>query len=142
VAKDFDRKVVPGLAKTWSVSDDGLTWSFDLKDGIKLHDGTALDATALKASFERALSPDLKSPVAGSLLGPVDSMTANGQSLQIKLKQPFAIFLDNMADPRIARQRRRRAGERRRVRPAAGEQWTVEILSVASGHQHQPRPES
>src|SRR5215470_1382390 len=102
VARDFDRKVVPGLAKSWSVSDDGLTWSFDLKDGVKLHDGTPLDAAALKASFERALSPDLKSPIAGSLLGPVDSMTANGQSLQIKLKQPFAIFLDNMADPRIA----------------------------------------
>jgi peptide/nickel transport system substrate-binding protein len=102
VAKDFERKIVPGLAKSWKVSDDGLTWSFDLKDGIKLHDGTPLDAAALKASFERALSPELKSPIAGSLLGPVDSMTASGQSLQVKLKKPFAIFLDNMADPRIA----------------------------------------
>jgi peptide/nickel transport system substrate-binding protein len=102
VSKDFDRKIVPGLAKSWNVSSDGLTWTFDLKGSVKLHDGTALNAAALKASFERALSPELKSPIAGSLLGPVDSMTASGQSLQIKLKQPFAIFLDNMADPRIA----------------------------------------
>jgi peptide/nickel transport system substrate-binding protein len=102
VAKDFDRKIVPGLARSWKVSDDGLNWSFDLKDGVKLHDAMPLDAAALKASFERALSPDLKSPIAGSLLGPVETMTATGQTLQIKLKQPFAIFLDNMADPRIA----------------------------------------
>ncbi len=102
VAKDFDRKIVPGLAKSWKVSEDGLTWSFDLRDGVKLHDGTPLDAAALKASFERALTPELKSPVAASLLGPVDSMAASGQTLQVKLKKPFAIFLDNMADPRIA----------------------------------------
>src|SRR5262249_24644447 len=70
VSKDFDRKLAPGLAKTWQVSRDGLMWNFDLKDGIKLHDGTPLDAAALKASFERALSPDLKSPIAGSLRGP------------------------------------------------------------------------
>lgn len=102
VAKDFDRKIVPGLAKSWKVSDDGLNWTFEIKDGVKLHDGTPLDAAALKASFERALSPELKSPIAGSLLGPVDTITATGQSLQIKLKQSFSVFLDNMTDSRIA----------------------------------------
>jgi peptide/nickel transport system substrate-binding protein len=102
VARDFDRKIVPGLARSWNLSDDGLTWSFELKDGIKLHDGTPLDAAALRASFERALNPELKSPIAGSLLGPVDSISSSGQSLQVKLQKPFAIFLDNMADPRTA----------------------------------------
>jgi peptide/nickel transport system substrate-binding protein len=102
VARDFDRKIVPGLARSWSLSDDGLTWSFELKDGVILHDGTPLDAAALRASFERALSSELKSPIAGSLLGPVDTMSSSGQTLQVRLKQPFAIFLDNMADPRIA----------------------------------------
>jgi len=102
VSKDFDGKIAPGLAKSWKVSNDGLTWSFDIKDGVKLHDGAPLDAAAIKASFERALSPETKSPIAGSLLGPVDSITATGQTLTIKLKNPFAIFLDNMSDPRIA----------------------------------------
>jgi peptide/nickel transport system substrate-binding protein len=102
VSKDFDGKIAPGLAKSWQVSNDGLTWSFDIKDGVKLHDGTSLDAAAIKASFERALSPETKSPIAGSLLGPVESITATGQTLTIKLKNPFAIFLDNMSDPRIA----------------------------------------
>jgi peptide/nickel transport system substrate-binding protein len=102
VSKDLDGKIAPGLAKSWNVAADGLTWTFEIKDGVKLHDSTPLDAAALKASFDRALSPDTKSPVAGSLLGPVDTIQAAGQTLTIKLKNPFAIFLDNMSDPRIA----------------------------------------
>jgi len=102
VSKDLDGKIAPGLAKSWNVAADGLTWTFELKDGIKLHDATPLDATAVKASFERALSPDTKSPIAASLLGPVETITAAGQTLTVKLKTPFAIFLDNMSDPRIA----------------------------------------
>ena len=102
VSKDFDGKIAPGLAKSWNVAADALTWTFEIKDGVKLHDGTPLDAAAIKASFERALSPDTKSPIAGSLLGPVDSIQAAGQTLTVKLKNPFAVFLDNMSDPRIA----------------------------------------
>ncbi len=102
VSKDFDGKIAPGLAKGWKVSDDGLTWTFEIKDGVKFHDGTPLDASAIKASFERALSPDTKSPIAGSLLGPVDAIATTGQTLTVQLKKPFAIFLDNMSDPRIA----------------------------------------
>jgi peptide/nickel transport system substrate-binding protein len=102
VARDFDRKIVPGLARSWNLSDDGLTWTFELKDAVKLHDGTQLDAYALRASFERALNPELKSPIAGSLLGPVDTISSSGQTLQVKLQEPFAIFLENMADPRTA----------------------------------------
>src|SRR6266542_3934770 len=83
VSKDFDGKIAPGLAKGWKVSDDGLTWTFEIKDGVKFHDGTPLDASAIKASFERALSPDTKSPIAGSLLGPVDAIATTGQTLTV-----------------------------------------------------------
>jgi peptide/nickel transport system substrate-binding protein len=58
-AVDRDGKVVPGLAASWTVSDDGLTWTFRLHDGVRFHDGTPFDAAVAKFSLDRAR--DLKS---------------------------------------------------------------------------------
>lgn len=102
VTKDFDKKIVPSLAKQFSVSQDGLKWTFVIKERIKFHDGSPLDAAAVKASMERALAPETKSPIAGSLLGPVSAIDADELTLTITLKEPFVIFLDNMSDPRSA----------------------------------------
>jgi peptide/nickel transport system substrate-binding protein len=49
-------KIVPALAESWTVSDDGLTYTFKLRQGVKFHDGTALDAAAVKANFDRWLT--------------------------------------------------------------------------------------
>ena len=46
-------KVAPGLATEWTSSEDGLTWDFTIRDGVKFHDGTDLDAAAVCANFER-----------------------------------------------------------------------------------------
>lgn len=46
-------KVAPGLATEWKGSEDGLTWDFTIRDGVKFHDGTALDAAAVCTNFER-----------------------------------------------------------------------------------------
>ncbi len=44
---------VPELAKSWEGSEDGLTWTFDLQDGVTFHDGTPFNAEAVCANFER-----------------------------------------------------------------------------------------
>ena len=54
-------KIVPALAESWSMSPDGLTWTFKLRKGVKFHDGTTLDAEAVKYNFDRLL--DEKKPV-------------------------------------------------------------------------------
>jgi peptide/nickel transport system substrate-binding protein len=46
-------EIVPALATEWSVSDDGLTYTFKLREGVTFHDGTALDAAAVKYNFDR-----------------------------------------------------------------------------------------
>lgn len=46
-------KVVPKLAKSWKHSPDGLTWTFDLRQGVKFHDGTAFNADAVCQNFQR-----------------------------------------------------------------------------------------
>ena len=99
IAKDPEGKYVPGLAKKWTVSPDGLTWTFDLKDGVKFQDGTPFDANAMKATFDRALDPATKSPIAGGLLGPVKGVEAkDAHTLVLTLKQPFSPLLDNLSD--------------------------------------------
>ncbi len=50
-----ENTVAPGLATSWSVSDDGLSWTFTLREGVTFHDGTPLDAAAVKASFDRTI---------------------------------------------------------------------------------------
>src|SRR5262245_53973680 len=49
--------VVPGLAESWTTSSDGLVWTFKLRRGVRFHDGTPLDAAAVKFTFDRVIDP-------------------------------------------------------------------------------------
>lgn len=101
ITKDLRGNFTAGLARSWTVSGDGLTWTFQLKDGIKFHDGTPMNAQAVEFTVKRALAPETKSPIAAALFGPVASVQAAGaNSVVIKLKEPFSPFLDNLTDPR------------------------------------------
>src|SRR5881397_3810014 len=48
-------EIVPGLAESWTTSADGLTWTFKLRKGVRFHDGTPLDAAAVKFTFDRVI---------------------------------------------------------------------------------------
>ena len=99
IAKDLEGNYVPGLATSWEASEDGLTWTFTLREGVTFHDGTPLDAAAVVQTFERALDPETNSPIAGSLLGPVESIEVTGDmSFALTLNEPFAPFLENLTD--------------------------------------------
>lgn len=54
---DDQMKIVPRLAERWEVADDGVTWTFHLREGVTFHDGSPLDAAAVAASFARVLDP-------------------------------------------------------------------------------------
>ena len=49
-----DGSVGPGLATSWEISEDGLTYTFTLAEGVKFHDGTTFDAEDVKFSLDRA----------------------------------------------------------------------------------------
>lgn len=55
---DGTGRVMPGLAESWTVSDDGLTYTFSLRQGVLFHDGTTFDSADVKFSLERAKAPD------------------------------------------------------------------------------------
>ena len=56
----FDRNgdIVPALAESWTISDDGLTWAFQLRNDVLFHDGSPLTLADIVAKFERARDPD------------------------------------------------------------------------------------
>src|SRR5690606_16843088 len=56
----FDRTgaIVPALATEWNTSEDGLTWTFTLRDDVTFHDGSPLTTADVIAKFERAMDPD------------------------------------------------------------------------------------
>ena len=55
---DQSGAVQPGLARDWTISEDGLTYTFTLQDGVTFHDGTAFDAEDVKFTFDRILAED------------------------------------------------------------------------------------
>lgn len=102
-----DTEINPGLAKEWKPSEDGLTYTFQLEEGIKFHDGTDFNAEAVVANFERWANGSGEdfyyySSMFGGYKGDeghvIDSVTADGDyTVVFKLKRPQAPFLKNLA---------------------------------------------
>ncbi len=99
VAFDNDMKLVPKLAESWVISEDGKTYTFRLRPGVVFHDGTPLNAEAVKFTFERALGAlDGKKSRYATLLTQLDSVEAvDNLVVAFHLKNTFAPFLNNLA---------------------------------------------
>jgi peptide/nickel transport system substrate-binding protein len=90
-------EIVPRLATSWTVSDEGKTVTFKLREGVKFHDGTPFDAASVKANIERAKTSQTsrrKSEVASvTSVEVVDPLT-----VAFKLKQADAPLLAQLTD--------------------------------------------
>lgn len=92
VYPDMDNMAQPLLADTWETSEDGLTWTFHLKDGVKFHDGTDLEASDVVYSMRRLQT--LGEGFAYLFTNYVDSCEApDKQTVVFHMKQSFAPFL-------------------------------------------------
>ena len=81
-------KIVPDLAKSWEVLDEGRTYVFHLVEGVKFHDGTEFTAQVAKWNFERILDPDVKSWVR-PYYEEIDKVEAVDQyTLRVQMKEP------------------------------------------------------
>jgi peptide/nickel transport system substrate-binding protein len=63
---------IPGLAESWTISSDGLVYTFKLREDVKFHDGTAFNAKAVDANLQYILNPDHVSQKAIMMLGPIE----------------------------------------------------------------------
>lgn len=97
--EDDGATIRDGLAKEWTVSDDGLTYRFTLKDNLKFFNGKDLTAKSVEASFRRWQDPATKS-INLVLMGPLNQVTAlNEKTVEFTLTDPFLDFLIRLALP-------------------------------------------
>tara|TARA_R110000850_G_scaffold20404_24_gene60685 strand:+ start:1272 stop:2750 length:1479 start_codon:yes stop_codon:yes gene_type:complete len=94
---DSTGAVIPGLAKSWEISEDGLTYTFALNEGVTFHDGTTMDAEDVKFSLDRIGAEDSANAqkalyAAISEVNVIDPMT-----VEIKLSEPNGNMLFNLA---------------------------------------------
>mgnify|MGYP006168353019 FL=1 len=94
---DSDLSVVPGLAKSWDVSSDGLTYTFNLHSGVTFHDGSTMDAVDVISSISRVQNTDIASPLASRVSPIVDMSMVDNETVQLKLNEPFAAILSSLA---------------------------------------------
>ena len=88
--------VQPGLAESWTISDDGLTYTFSLHDGVTFHDGTSFDAEDVKFTFERLLAADSVN-AQKALYAPISEVSAiDPLTVEFTLSRPDGLFLFNL----------------------------------------------
>jgi peptide/nickel transport system substrate-binding protein len=88
---------VPALAESWTPSDDGLTWTFKLRDGAMFSDGTPVTAEDVKFSLDRWANPDIQKNYAG-IASAADTVTiVDPSTIEITLERPDGAFLDGLA---------------------------------------------
>jgi len=90
---DNDVVAQPQLAESWEIADDGVTYTFHLREGVKFHNGKELDAEDVKYSLERQLNPDVGSAGRGDLTMIDTIEVMDKYTLKITLKTPTGPFL-------------------------------------------------
>ncbi len=93
---DENGTVQPGLARAWTIAEDGLTYQFDLVSGASFHNGVPLTAADVVFSFERAMAEDSVN-AQKQLFEPIERVEATGDTtVTITLKRPTGHFLFNL----------------------------------------------
>ncbi|PPH21231.1 ABC transporter substrate-binding protein [Rathayibacter toxicus] len=100
VSRDSDGTIRPWLAESWSVSDDGLSYDFTLRQGRTFSDGTPVDAAAIAATVAHLRDPATKSSTGYLALAKVASVTAPSPSVaRFTLSAPDSALLESLSQP-------------------------------------------
>lgn len=97
---DENNEVKPGQAESYEVSEDGLTWTFTLRDGLKWSDGTDLTAEDFVYTFQRVADPNTAAPYAETAVGMIkgyeEAMSGNGElAVSAPDAKTFVVELDH-----------------------------------------------
>ena len=130
VSFDENQELTGKLAESWEVSDDSLTYTFKLRQGVKFQDGTDFNAAAVKANYDRVVNKDnnlrqrrtfIVTNEDGSETPRVDSIeTPDDYTLVIKLTQAWAPFINRLTQFCI-------------ISPAALEEYGNDIMNHPCG---------
>ena len=92
-----DGSVVPGLAESWEISDDGLTYTFKLRQGVTFHDGTTMDAEDVKFSLDRINAEDSANAQKALYAAISEVNVIDPATVEIKLSEQNGNMLFNLA---------------------------------------------
>jgi peptide/nickel transport system substrate-binding protein len=92
-----DGSIIPGLAQRWVISDDGLTYTFKLAEGVTFHDGTTMDAEDVKFSLDRARAEDSANAQKALFASIADVEAVDASTVKITLSAPNGSLLFNLA---------------------------------------------
>jgi peptide/nickel transport system substrate-binding protein len=94
-------KIIGDVATEWKISQDGLTYTFKIRQGIKFHDGSPLTVADVKASYDKILFPPegVRSIRKNAYSAVASIETPDASTVVFKLKFPSASLLDNLASP-------------------------------------------
>ena len=91
----------PDLAESWTISPDGLTYTFKLRSGVRFHDGSLLSSRDVKASYDKIVSPP--AGVVSARKGAYQAVEVieapDPLTVRFRLKWPEASFLVNLSSP-------------------------------------------
>jgi peptide/nickel transport system substrate-binding protein len=96
-------EIVPALAEKWETSADGKTWTFQLREGVRFHDGTPFDGAAVAFTFDRLIHPDNPHRYGAANPYRADYATiekvdvTSPQEVVFRLKEPSGVFLRKLA---------------------------------------------
>ncbi|HEY6801066.1 MAG TPA: ABC transporter substrate-binding protein [Agromyces sp.] len=103
VSRDASGEIIPWLAESWEVSEDGLAWDFTLRDAVTFTDGTPLDAEAVKVNVEHLKDPATQSSTGYLALGKVASVeVVSEQVARFVLNAPDSALLESLSQPWVA----------------------------------------
>ncbi len=90
-------EIVPDLAESWETSDDGLTWTFHLRQGVSFHNGDPLKASDVAFSLNRIKDPNVASPRAGDFEVISNIEAPDDSTVVLTLDKPFSPLLSKLA---------------------------------------------
>lgn len=101
-AFDADLNVVPALAESWTVSDDGLSIEFDLRDGVLFADGSEFDSEDVKYSYEAIQDEDNAAVASSTLAGVTSIETPDADTVVLNLETPNVGLLANLTSTNLS----------------------------------------
>lgn len=95
-------EMIPALATSWEVAEDGKTWTVHLREGVKFHDGVEFTADDVLFTFASAMDPDLASQTGAwlaTVLGSADNIEkVDDYTVKFNLPEPYAYFASGVLD--------------------------------------------
>ena len=87
----------PIIAEKYEISDDGITYTFNIRDGLKFHDGSTVTAADVKYTFDRASNPDAPAQAVSFISALKQTDLPDDKTVVMTLTEPSAPYLANIA---------------------------------------------